>query len=409
MTTVFMYVNSRDRNIEESKSSTDFVINLRKTIRNINEIDITGVCIPNTIYTINTNNNKLIITYGIVGFAEYVYSLVLDEGNYTGPELATELQDKMTNVMSIANTETGGTWAVTYIEKINKFSITLTVEGWDNTEPEPEFKTVRVIITETQLSNLLGIGDGTDNDYSVSVEKPEGLANDETLEIPIGKQADLIPVKSLYITSKILTDSINTSYVSSLKKKVEITTENNIIKFSTKDSSGTVYTDERTVPIGTYTYETLALIISVSTTNSPTYPNNPPAEPNNFYVYLLCEFVNNRFILRPALEEYGFTLSLLEVPNSILPTIGFELLNEGFESSLTGAVVDLSVVNNVVSKINEVPLNGIIRSNNTNLEVRKYKPGLKFDSIDIQLRDEYDKIVDNGNVDWSFTIVASIN
>lgn len=406
MTIISLYVNSRDRDVIESKSSTDFTIKLRKTLRNVNQINITNVCIPDTIYTINSNNNTLNYTYGVTNVAAFIHSVKLDVGNYTADELASALEVQL-NAQTSSNIVANTVWHVSYIAKTNKFNIVGNIgelNPGDTTGVDGQ--RVRFILTETELSNILGIGDGTQNEYIDLVEDIDTSSGPVPLVITIGKQSDLKPLKALYITSKTLTDSINTSYVSSLKKKVEITDENNLIEFITKDSLGNEYPDSRTITKGIYSYETLAYIISISTTGSPSYPNSPTNPSNNYRVYLLTTFENNILTIRPYYSSY--TISFLKT-STITSTIGFDSLSEDFVPSLSGNTLDLSVVNNTVAKINEHSIDGIIRSNISTIEAREYKPGLSFDSIDIQLRNEYDRIIDNGNVDWTFTIFATIN
>ena len=401
MTIISLYINSRDRDVVKSNSSTDFTVNLRKTLKNINQVNITNICIPNTIYTINSNNNVLDIVYGIRDVAEYPHSIKIPEGNYTNHELASEIEDIFNNQIDKNSYNAGTKFYVYYNENTNVFTIVAKIgESESYSTDDLIGNTVRLIIRETELSNMLGIGDNTKAEYLYQVDNVNLTGGPVSLTVTAERQADLNPVKTFYITSKVLTDSINTSYVESLKKRIEITDENNVIDFITI-RNGIEYSDSRRIIKGTYTYETLALVINASTTRSETW--EPPADT---FVVLNAEFKNDRMFISPYND--GIEVKWLQT-STFSPVIGFDRLSEDFKSVLEGDILDLSGVNNVIAKINEHPINGIIRSNNNTIEERRYRPGLAIDYIDIQLRNEYDAIVDNGNVDWSFTVAVTIN
>ena len=102
-----IYIDTRHRNLNESLSTSDFVIDLPETQETgaNTKLYLHELSLPNTIYPIEENvNNRLYLTLGgTTGGAPVYYFIVApDKGSYVGSELATELQNKL-------NTATNGT------------------------------------------------------------------------------------------------------------------------------------------------------------------------------------------------------------------------------------------------------------------------------------------------------------
>jgi len=84
-------------------SPSSYTLDLPEPIYGVESISLQRAFIPNSIYTINSNNNSLLADINGTD-----YTVTLAEGNYSGNELATEIQDKLD-----AETGTGTGWSVT--------------------------------------------------------------------------------------------------------------------------------------------------------------------------------------------------------------------------------------------------------------------------------------------------------
>ena len=102
-----IYINSAYRDLNDSQSTSDFVINLREQQEcgpNTKMI-CHEVSIANSFYPIEDNlDNILYLTLGGILIGAPVHYLIVapDKGSYVGSGLATELQNKL-------NTATNGT------------------------------------------------------------------------------------------------------------------------------------------------------------------------------------------------------------------------------------------------------------------------------------------------------------
>lgn len=123
-----IYVNSKYRT-NDSKSPSNFQIELREnfeipdgTIAQIHE-----VAIPNTWYTISNNNNNLYWRHQVLPPATpqgITYTkIVIPEGNYTAPELATEIATQLNAVFDNVGVSRTNTYTGTYNNLTNKITI----------------------------------------------------------------------------------------------------------------------------------------------------------------------------------------------------------------------------------------------------------------------------------------------
>ena len=123
-----IYVNSKYRT-SDSKSPSNFQIELREnfeipdgTIAQIHE-----VAIPNTWYTISNNNNSLYWRHQVLPPATpqgITYTrIVIPEGNYTAPELATEIATQLNAVFDVVGASRTNTYSGTYNSLTNKITI----------------------------------------------------------------------------------------------------------------------------------------------------------------------------------------------------------------------------------------------------------------------------------------------
>ena len=123
-----IYVNSKYRT-SDSKSPSNFQIELREnfeipdgTIAQIHE-----VAIPNTWYIISHNNNNLYWRHQVLPPATpqgITYTrIVIPEGNYTAPELATEIATQLNAVFDVVGVSRTNTYSGTYNNLTNKITI----------------------------------------------------------------------------------------------------------------------------------------------------------------------------------------------------------------------------------------------------------------------------------------------
>ena len=122
-----IYVNSKYRT-NDSKSPSNFQIELREnfeipdgTIAQIHE-----VAIPNTWYTISSNNNNLYWRHQVLPPATpqgITYTrIVIPEGNYTAPELATEIATQLNAGFDVVGVSRTNTYSGTYNNLTNKIT-----------------------------------------------------------------------------------------------------------------------------------------------------------------------------------------------------------------------------------------------------------------------------------------------
>jgi hypothetical protein len=113
------FVNSKDRTAT-STSSSDFTIKLSRTYNDVKSVRLVAYQMSNTLYTINSSNDKLIWMEkeGIDPWELCVASLT--HKNYTASQLATEIQSKM-----IGSSYYLKTYTVTYDPQTLKYTTTM--------------------------------------------------------------------------------------------------------------------------------------------------------------------------------------------------------------------------------------------------------------------------------------------
>ena len=80
--------------------------------------------------------------------------------------------------------------------------------------------------------------------------------------------------------------------------------------------------------------------------------------------------------------------------------------------STSSEIIDMSINNNILKTVINRPENGLVVDTNSSIIYRKYKPGFTLndtDTIDIQLRNERDVIVDLGNINWVMVMYVTIH
>jgi hypothetical protein len=228
---VSLYINSADRD-DIKDSTTDFTISLRKSLRNISSLNVSNVIIPKNNTNININNNAIIGSINIDGILT-PFSVELTTGNYTETSIATELQVKLnSNVITIIF---GFAWTVVYNTVTRVIDINLSYA------PGTTLNNWGVVILYTPLVDVLGIGSAQTTPRSFLTS----LSN--TLKITTGRAPTIINHLSYNITSKTLTDSIDTSYMQSLGRSFNVTPTNDTLTF---DIDQTITNQDYSIPPG---------------------------------------------------------------------------------------------------------------------------------------------------------------
>lgn len=232
-TIIPLYFNSSDRvNIDDS--TTDYTIKLRKSIRNISSIDVSNVGIPKNYTNINKNNNILLVTFksgnavvrttGIV--EEKSMSITVPVQNYSGGELQLTVESLLnTNTDSLS---LGLVWSIIYDNDTGYYEVSVVYPGGGLIYWSIEF-------IYTPLLDVLGIGSGKTTTAIYSTVGTETLIIDNTTNIKgdYNRKSQLYNNIHLNITSKVLTNNINTSYISSFGKSFNIDNNNDSIDIDT--------------------------------------------------------------------------------------------------------------------------------------------------------------------------------
>jgi hypothetical protein len=108
---VRIVLDSRERNVSLFPNPNAYEINLVHDIHNVSHIRLISSDFPFNTYTINASNNRLYVAYN-----DTVTTVVLDIGNYTETELATELGNSMNAAVGTA------IFQVAYVPKKDNFS-----------------------------------------------------------------------------------------------------------------------------------------------------------------------------------------------------------------------------------------------------------------------------------------------
>ncbi len=209
-----LFINSADRaNIGDSP--TDFTIALRKSLRNIAAVSVSGVVIPQT-NTIIGPNNDILIGAVIVDGVSNPFSVSLIDGDYTPTTLAAELQSELN-----ANADMAAyplTWTVTYDPVANRMVISVAY-------PFGASHTWSISIGYTSLVDVIGIGNA-----GTTAQVFTATPGATTLTIPCNRVPVLLRELALNITRARLTNNVNTSYVQSLGKFFNINGGNDLIR-----------------------------------------------------------------------------------------------------------------------------------------------------------------------------------
>ena len=88
---MYLYIDSSKRINKENTKSTDFTLNLNKTIKIKKYIKLLSCIIPKTIYLINETNNIFKITFN----DNSQYTIIIPTNNYTPDELSLYIKNSV--------------------------------------------------------------------------------------------------------------------------------------------------------------------------------------------------------------------------------------------------------------------------------------------------------------------------
>jgi len=97
MQTKRIIINSKDRDYNLSRSSSDFVVNLNNNLlQQVNKLTVESVTITNVIYNVPQNTN----IYWTEGIGGQIYNKTLPYGSYTLTEFMDELKNQLNSIGS---------------------------------------------------------------------------------------------------------------------------------------------------------------------------------------------------------------------------------------------------------------------------------------------------------------------
>jgi hypothetical protein len=361
--TIPLYINSEDRDPDLSSSESDFVISFHKTLRNVRRIDISSVEIPHSWYNIDENNNTVMAIATIFG-NDIFTSTTVDTGEYTVEALRLEMQTVLNNLGL-------GTWTVTFDEPTYKF--TITAAGLPFT-----FR----ILNSGSLNTILGFNNPPSNFDST-------VTSDSIV--------DTQPHRFLFIKSNTLANNINTSYVSSFNKAWIIQDGVND-QFAVTTASGTF---TWTMPVkGSFTVEQIVEIMQANLTIGAGL-----AGTTNWTVSL-----DRPSKIVTITSDTPFYVDSADT----LATFAFNWRTNSttLATSHTGRRIDFSMHQNVVRKV--LVANTKFATEKV-YDFRQFEQendyGKNFDinSVDFQIVDSHDRLLNLNGKGISFTLLVSSN
>lgn len=381
-------INSADRT-NLADSTTNFTISLTKSLRNVTAIEVSNVVIPRTEANININNNKLsgaVIVDGI----KTAFAVTLNDGNYTGSTLATEVQTQLN--ASAVMMSYPLVWSVSYSAMTQKMTISVTYGAG-------AAHTWAVKLDHTALIDVLGIGNASTVAHTYTAAPAATVLN-----IPVGRVTVIVRGLAYNITSARLTDHINTSYVRSLGKEFEVGPGNNSLTISATVVIGGVPTPSTvTVSLPTKSYtvidatetlgELLVNALGIGSGYNVSFDNVKTVTIVPYFVGPISSVV---FTVSPT-----STLSMIRWP-STTPA-----------ARQVSAPVNLSINNDLLKSVvvHSTNPDDVIVDTSRDPTYRKYPAGYTIgpdDVIDIQLRNDRDHVVDLRGANWIMTVFVTI-
>jgi hypothetical protein len=152
--TILVEINSRDRNINQYPTPSEFRIRLFRPLKDIVKIQIAGGTVPGCLYNINTGWNQFTFQEGTTR-----WNITIPPGRYTYETICSTVASSLNSLPGIANTyaiiinATTGVFTITRLTGLNNFSL-LFVTG-DFIDFYDQNNTLQKINT---LAKLLGFG-----------------------------------------------------------------------------------------------------------------------------------------------------------------------------------------------------------------------------------------------------------
>jgi hypothetical protein len=114
-------IHSEDRDIGKWPRSTSFEIQCPQVYQNVESIRLVDITLPTIQYTFTHSYQNTIFLFKLIATSsipllnnDTIYSFEIQEGNYTGTQLALEIQNNLNNTISIASNATYSNFKVYY-------------------------------------------------------------------------------------------------------------------------------------------------------------------------------------------------------------------------------------------------------------------------------------------------------
>ena len=220
-----IYVNSKHRT-SDSKSPSNFQIELREnfeipdgTIAQIHEI-----AIPNTWYSISTKNNNLYFRHQVLPPATpqgITYRRVeIPEGNYTAPELATQIATQLNAAFDNVGASRTNTYSGSYSTLTNKITISSNYT-----------EVIFIPLTAADIPDVVGsFSNSVDlsnlNSINKTISFTETVSDSFTSTVPwITGFVNLLPHQAIYISCPELSNNnfhSPSAFTNAIVKKVPV-------------------------------------------------------------------------------------------------------------------------------------------------------------------------------------------
>jgi hypothetical protein len=390
--TIPLYVDSSYRDDADSTNSNDYTLSLRKTIRRVRRATVASVEIPKTFDNIHNNNNIFLIVIEKSNDRRIHIIKLPIECNILLESVAFALKNELQLIQEDI------TWDVIYVSQTCKMIITAKRNNEDVTD---------IFLIPGPANTAIG--------YSVKTNGVVTIESGKTVHKFTSSVINLIPTH-LIVTSTILSNFINTSYINSTSKTVKIDSSNNELKIK---EWGTNPITDRTIviPSGFYMLRDIGNIIEEYLSGV-----------NNKYTVLF-----NGTHMEVYLENIGSITFSIDPESSICKVLGWEdfPLPDDMKGVVehTGNIIEMSVFNNMlykiplnsnISTIHSYTPNGVLISSNNIVDnivysqnmlrnENDYASGFSLDVIDLQLRYPNEMLVDLNNAEWSATLLIDTN
>lgn len=372
--TIPIYIDSNDRDKVLSKSSTDFVMTLHKTLRNVRRVDIATVETEHSWYNIDINNNSMLLFFNNNG-VDGVGQLTIPIGEYNTETLRAAIE--------LALNSNNGGWTITF----NPFTFKYTFNF-------PSFS----VITGLGLSNfyIIPLGHlGTMMGFTSDIIEVKATFTSDSI-------VSINPYRYLFIKSSALANNINTSYISSFKKPFILNITNNRFSVIIPSISSTLVLPLTVPYLGSYSIEQISLVLEKMLNYGTGY-----------FAIKSWKVIFNRNTKKITISNntHPFYIESVDTLASVLFNIP---ISTTFVPALsqTSNEINFSLHKNVIAKVNVLNTNFATQHIFNTLTVNQendYGKSVNLDNIDFQLVDIYDRAMDLNGKGISFSLLASGN